>query len=152
MFAENEHLALMEQDRPIIDAWRGRLIVGQSLGADARRQVLNFLIETPESCVRQAEVGEHGRDQTYLDLIVEGRTDDEAIDRFVTASVDGMMTAGIEPADVQFSAMHLAWLRELQAGSKPLNSEDYDVTLDARLSLGGLTDMYEERDALPVEV
>ena len=147
MFTENQHLALMEQDRPVVDAWRGKLMLGQHLNMDARIEVLKFLTDTPETTVRQAEVGEHGRDEAYLDLIVEGRTDDEAIDRFVTAAVGGLMTAGINPGEVEIASMHLAWLRELQTGSSPLNADRYDVTLDATLALDGLAAMYEERDA-----
>lgn len=149
MFAENKHLELMKAV-PVVDAWRGKLIFEGRLSEQARASALKFLVETPETTVRQAEVNEFGADHVVFDLLVEAKTQQEALEDSTAAALGGLMLAGAAAQDL--ASMHLASLQDLHNLKNSINSEDYDVTLDATLALDDSYAMYEEAAALGVNV
>lgn len=149
MFAENQRLELMKHS-PVVDAYRGKLIFGGRLSEEARAAALKFLTATLETTVRQAEVNEFGADHIVFDLLVEANAQEEALDNSVVVAVGGLIVASAEPRKLE--SMRLASLRDLHNLNNSINSEQYDVTLDAKLAVDGVYAMYEEAAALGLNI
>jgi hypothetical protein len=132
MFAENTHLELMTKEQPVLRTWRSLsvfILPVPVFDSPTQKRVLDFVTQSPETFVRQAEVRFFaGNGRFFADFLIEGSESEEAIGNSVLATLGGLMCADLEPQQIDLYDMHIAPLAELQKNTAlRVVDKPYDV-------------------------
>ena len=156
MFSDNRHLELMESVQPVRSTWLTKMDFANHVPSGGSTVIRDFLLASPETKVRQAEVNLYAEIGTAYQigvrmcLFVEAPCITEAVDNCLEASTGALEAAGVSPDAVALKSMQLAALWQLKnhRGSimDNFDRKAWDTTQAAARSLYDLSS-YDPVDA-----